>query len=67
VKETLLSELIDAAGIAARINRSVDTVRYWDRTGTGGLPKSAKFGRRRVWKRAEIEAWIDEQFAKAGV
>lgn len=52
---------IDAAGIAAYSGRSIDTIRYWERLGE--LPRSAKIGRRRVWKRADIEEWFDSQFA----
>jgi predicted DNA-binding transcriptional regulator AlpA len=55
---------IDAAGIAEYIGRSVETVRYWERVG-GVLPKSAKIGRRRVWKRADIQAWAESLFAGA--
>jgi len=52
---------IDAAGIAAYCGRSIDTVRYWQRLGQ--LPPSAKIGRRRVWKRAEIVAFFEAKFA----
>lgn len=52
---------IDAAGIAEYSGRSIDTVRYWERLGQ--LPKSAKQGRRRVWKRAEIVAHFEAMFA----
>lgn len=57
------SLFIDAAGIAKYGGRSVDTIRYWERLNQ--LPPSAKIGRRRVWKRADIEAWFDSQFANA--
>ncbi|WP_099025619.1 helix-turn-helix transcriptional regulator [Mycolicibacterium palauense] len=52
---------IDAAGIAAYSGRSIETIRYWQRMGQ--LPHSAKVGRRRVWKRADIEAWLESKFA----
>ncbi|EHB44991.1 hypothetical protein MycrhDRAFT_6668 [Mycolicibacterium rhodesiae JS60] len=52
---------IDAAGIAEYSGRSIDTIRYWERLGE--LPLSAKIGRRRVWKRADIEAWFEAKFA----
>ncbi|BCJ79774.1 hypothetical protein MTY81_11470 [Mycolicibacterium sp. TY81] len=54
---------IDAAGIAGVCGRSIDTVRYWERLGQ--LPKSAKLGRRRVWKRDEIVAHFDAMFSAA--
>jgi predicted DNA-binding transcriptional regulator AlpA len=55
------SPFIDAAGIAAYSGRSVDTIRYWERLGL--LPPSAKVGRRRVWKRADIQEHFDAMFA----
>lgn len=54
---------IDAAGIAHYCGRSIDTVRYWERLGQ--LPKSAKQGRRRVWKRQEIVAHFEAMFDAA--
>lgn len=54
---------IDAAGIAAYSGRSVETIRYWQKLGQ--LPPSAKVGRRRVWKRADIVAHFDAMFAVA--
>ncbi len=55
------SVFIDAAGIADYSGRSIDTIRYWERLGQ--LPPSAKIGRRRVWKRADIEGHFDSMFA----
>jgi hypothetical protein len=39
----------------------VNTVRYWRTIGYG--PKSARIGRRVVYRRADVFAWIDSQFA----
>lgn len=55
------SPFIDAAGIAEYSGRSIDTIRYWERLGQ--LPPSAKVGRRRVWKRADIEEHFGSMFA----
>ncbi|WP_237166561.1 helix-turn-helix transcriptional regulator [Mycolicibacterium hippocampi] len=52
---------MNAADIAKYSGRSIDTVRYWERM--GALPVSAKVGRRRVWKRTDIEAWFESKFA----
>ena len=41
----------------------VATLRYWRATGTG--PKSAKVGGRVMYRQADLEAWINEQFDKA--
>lgn len=32
---------------------------------TGNAPHSAKIGGRRMWREADVEAWISEQFATA--
>lgn len=39
------------------------TLRFWRHQGTG--PKSAKLGRRIVYRAADVEAWIDAQFDDA--
>lgn len=49
--------IVYADEVARILNRSVDTIRYWQRMGTV-LPKSYKLGRRRHWLRSEIEALI---------
>jgi DNA-binding transcriptional MerR regulator len=38
----------------------IATIRYWVATGRG--PKSAKIGRRRLFRRENVEAWIDSAF-----
>jgi predicted DNA-binding transcriptional regulator AlpA len=37
------------------------TFRYWATVGEG--PPSLKLGRRRVWKRSEVEKWLIKQEA----
>lgn len=37
------------------------TIRYWDVTGRG--PRSFKIGRRRAWRRSEIDQWLANQEA----
>jgi len=37
-----------------------NTLRFWRATGTG--PRSAKLGRRVVYREADVQAWIDAQF-----
>lgn len=44
---------------AARIGRSVDTLRYWRKRGEG--PKTFRLGRRVVVAEEDLLAWIDEQ------
>ncbi len=40
------------------------TLRFWRHAGTG--PRSAKFGRRVVYREADVLAWIDRQFENDG-
>lgn len=40
-----------------------NTLRYWRHVGTG--PRSAKLGRRIVYREADVTDWINEQFEKA--
>lgn len=39
------------------------TLRYWRHKGVG--PRSGKIGRRVVYKRADVEAWVEAQFEKS--
>lgn len=40
------------------------TLRFWRHQGTG--PKSAKLGRRVVYREADVHAWVDAQFENDG-
>lgn len=48
--------------VAELARTSAETVRYWRHVGKG--PKSFKVGRRVLYDRADVEAWLDA--AKAG-
>lgn len=49
---------------AAELTRMpVATLRYYRSKKIG--PKSARLGRRVVYREADLLAWVDEQFAKA--
>jgi len=41
-----------------------DTLRYWRHINSG--PRSAKLGRRVVFRESDVLAWLDAQFAAAG-
>jgi predicted DNA-binding transcriptional regulator AlpA len=56
--------LIRIEDVAELTGVSVNTLRYWRHSKTG--PKSAKFGRRIVYREADVIAWIDQQFENAG-
>lgn len=43
---------------------SENTLRFMRHQGRG--PKSAKLGRRIVYRESDVQAWIDEQFADVG-
>lgn len=47
--------------VAERLNTSVASVRWMIRTGRA--PKSAKFGRRRMFRESDVEAFIESAFA----
>lgn len=51
-----MDEFLVTEDIATLMHTSPSTVRYWEMTGRG--PKSFKIGRRRLYARADVEAWI---------
>ena len=52
--------LLDVHQVARLTNKSVSTM-YWLRQ-TGQGPRSGKLGRRVVYKRSDVIAWIDSAF-----
>lgn len=58
-----MQTLIDVTKFAEMAHSTPATVRYW--VHTGYAPPSAKIGRRRVWKKAEVEAWIEARFEES--
>jgi DNA-binding transcriptional MerR regulator len=59
-----MSEMLSIEQLAEKLKTSVNTVRYWRTIGYG--PKSARIGRRVMYRRADVEAWIDAQFEAPG-
>lgn len=53
--------LLTLPEVAQRTRIPEDTLRYWRHLGTG-IP-SARIGRRVMYRAADVEAWIDAQFA----
>ena len=49
--------------VAEYLGLSRRTVEYMVYAQTG--PKSARIGKRRMFRRADVEAWLDEKFASA--
>lgn len=52
--------LITIQRLSEEIGVPEATLRYWRQQGTG--PKSARIGRRVMYRRADVEAWIQAQF-----
>ena len=57
----IADELITIQRLSEEISIPANTLRYWRTQGTG--PKSARIGRRVMYRRADVERWIEEQFA----
>jgi predicted DNA-binding transcriptional regulator AlpA len=53
--------LLTTAEVALILRAPVSTVRYWRYLNTG--PKSFKLGRRVVYRRSDVHAWLAEQEA----
>jgi excisionase family DNA binding protein len=52
-------ELLTVAEVAEMTRLSVGTLRYWRHAGTGG-PASFKLGRRVMYRRADVEKWLED-------
>lgn len=57
-----MDELLNTDQASALLCVPRGTLAYWRHVGGIG-PRSAKFGRRVVYRRADLEAWMNEQFA----
>lgn len=55
-------EIFGARDLEALTGTKASTWRYWASVGEG--PASFKLGRRRVWRRSIIEAWLADQEAQ---
>ncbi|NMN94826.1 helix-turn-helix transcriptional regulator [Antrihabitans stalactiti] len=53
------NDLLSAVELEAETGTSESTWRYWASINFG--PPSFKIGRRRVWRRSTVVAWIAEQ------
>jgi predicted DNA-binding transcriptional regulator AlpA len=52
---------LSSTDLEALTGTKASTWRYWAATGEG--PASFKLGRRRLWKRSTVMAWLAEQEA----
>lgn len=56
-------KLLTTPEVAEALRIPEATIRYWRHTGTG--PKSVKFGRRVMYRREDVEAYVDAAFEAA--
>lgn len=60
-----MNEILFTADVSKQTGIPEATLRYWRFQGIG--PKSFKLGPRKVaYKASDVEAWIEQQYAKAG-
>lgn len=60
-----MDRLLTLPEVAELTRTSPDTLRYWRHLGGTG-PKSAKLGRRIVYRESDVLAWVDAQFELDG-
>jgi len=56
-----MHDLMTLAEASDRLRTPAATLRYWRHVGTG--PKSFRIGGRVVYKSADVETWIEKQYA----
>lgn len=56
-----MQDLLTYSEVAALLRTPESTVRYWRHMGSG--PTSFKIGRRVVFKRTDVDAWLAHQQA----
>jgi prophage regulatory protein len=61
-KTALPTDILDAGDLEMLYNVPRATWRWWHSVGQGP-PGSFRLGRRRVWRRVDVERWIAEQEA----
>ena len=59
-----MTKLLRLPEVAALTGIPENTLRFWRHQGTG--PKSAKLGRRVVYREADVLAWLDAAFESDG-
>lgn len=57
------ADLMTLAETATYLNMSEKSLRWMRHTGTA--PRAGKIGSRVVFRRSDVDAWIEEQFANA--
>lgn len=57
-------DLFDIPEVSKKTHTPEATLRFWRHKGTG--PKSFLVGRRVMYRRVDIEAWLDAQYSDVG-
>lgn len=57
--------LLRVEDVSAQTGVPVNTLRYWRHRNKGEGPKSARLGKRVVYRPADVQAWIDAQFEES--
>ncbi len=56
-------ELLTITEAAELLRAPVATLRYWRHLGTG--PRSFRLGRRVLYRRDDLQAWVEEQWGRS--
>lgn len=59
-----LPDLLTTSEVAHLCRTPSETVRYWRHIGKG--PRSFKVGRRVLYRREDVESWVEEQYVSQG-
>lgn len=59
-----MTDLLTITEVSAMTRTPEGTLRYWRHVRTG--PHSFKIGRRVMYRRADVEAWLEEQYSGSG-
>lgn len=57
-------DLLTTTEAAEFLHVPVATLRHWQ--ATGKAPRSARMGKRRMWRREDLEAWTASKFEEVG-
>ena len=57
------AELLGVEDVAAMLGRSPFTIRHWISSGAECGPAFRRVGKRRMARRADVNAWLDAKFA----
>jgi predicted DNA-binding transcriptional regulator AlpA len=55
------TEFLTIEDVAKLIHTSPATIHYWRSTNSEKSPPAIKVGRRLLWRRADVEAWLAAQ------